>query len=153
MNPKTIRYYEDIGVLPRPRRTGSGYRTYGKADRERLTFILKARAIGLTLEEIGDILRLRSQGQPTCGHVLALLDRKIAGVDEQLRTLRDVRSDLLELRQYAIQNLPVDGAICGIIEHRDWPGPAAGPIETVRTRGRQLRRAGHVGSSHGGREQ
>lgn len=62
VNPKTIRYYEDIGALPRPRRTPAGYRQYGPADRERLAFILKARAIGLTLEEIGDILRLRDQG-------------------------------------------------------------------------------------------
>jgi MerR family transcriptional regulator, Zn(II)-responsive regulator of zntA len=121
INPKTIRYYEDIGVLPRPRRTPSGYRTYSEVDRDRLGFILKARAIGFTLEEIGDILRLRGRGERPCGHVLALLDRKIASIDEQLRALRDVRRQLLELRHSALENLPSEGAICGIIEHQDWP--------------------------------
>jgi len=64
LNPKTIRYYEDIGLMPEPPRTAAGYRLYGEVDRERLEFILKARAIGLTLEEIHQILALRSQGQP-----------------------------------------------------------------------------------------
>ena len=117
VNPRTIRYYEDIGVLPRPTRTPSGYRTYGRVDRERLGFILKARAIGLSLEEIANILQVRNEGQQPCAHVLALLERKMASIDEQLRTLRDVRRDLLELRHYAVQNLPDEGAICGIIEH------------------------------------
>lgn len=73
-----------------------------------LAFILKARAIGLTLEEIGDTLRLRDQGQQPCAHVLALLDRKVATIDQQMRALRDVRRDLLDLRQYAVHNLPAD---------------------------------------------
>jgi MerR family Zn(II)-responsive transcriptional regulator of zntA len=61
LNPKTIRYYESMALLPRPKRTRSGYRKYARADRDRLEFVLKARAIGLTLEDIGEILRLREQ--------------------------------------------------------------------------------------------
>ena len=52
LNPKTLRYYEQIGLLPAPQRSPSGYRLYTAADRERLDFIAKAKAIGLTLEEI-----------------------------------------------------------------------------------------------------
>jgi DNA-binding transcriptional MerR regulator len=137
VNPKTIRYYEDIGVLPQPPRTPAGYRMYASADRERLGFILKARAIGLTLEEIADILQLRNQGQQPCGHVLALLERKVGTIDRQLRALRDVRDELLELRRYAVQHMPAVGAICGIIEHREWPGasspsPAEAPADSGR---------------------
>ncbi len=117
LNPKTIRYYEEIGVLPQPRRTRAGYRLYGTADRERLRFIVKARAIGLTLEEIGDVLALRRRGERPCEHVLALLDRKIAGINQQLRTLKDVRQELVALRLQTARSLPAEGAVCGIIEH------------------------------------
>lgn len=124
LNPKTIRYYEAIGLLPEPQRTPAGYRLYDAADRERLQFILKARTIGLTLEEIAGILGLRRAGQRPCEHVLALLDRKIAGIDQQLRALQEVRRELVGLRDEATRDQPADGAICGIIEHRELLGGA-----------------------------
>jgi DNA-binding transcriptional MerR regulator len=116
LNPKTIRYYEEVGLLPEPPRTPAGYRLYAAADRERLSFILKARAVGLTLDEISAILAVRRMGQPPCEHVLGLLDRKIAGIDQQLRALRDVRQELVGLRQDADISLCADGSVCGIIE-------------------------------------
>jgi DNA-binding transcriptional MerR regulator len=68
LNPKTIRYYEDIGLLPQPKRSAAGYRLYDDADHERLRFILKAKAVGLSLEEISRILAICDQGQPPCKH-------------------------------------------------------------------------------------
>src|SRR5262249_36777979 len=118
LNPKTLRYYEQIGLLPAPRRTRAGYRLY-VADRERLGFILKARSIGLTLDEIVEILALQRQGQRPCGHVLTLLDRKGAAIDQQLRAREDVRRDPVTVRQEAADGIPADGAFCGIIEHRE----------------------------------
>jgi len=85
LNPKTLRYYEEISLLPAPRRMSSGHRLYNATDRQRLRFILKAKAIGLTLDEIREILTLRDRGESPCEHVLALLDRKLAKVDQQLR--------------------------------------------------------------------
>src|SRR5437867_11909146 len=52
MAAKTIRYYEEIGVLPIPRRTASGYRLYDKPGMKRLCFIWRARALGLTLQQL-----------------------------------------------------------------------------------------------------
>ena len=75
LNPKTIRYYEAIGLLPEPRRTPAGYRCYGVDDRERLRFIAQAKAIGLSLQEISEILAIRQAGNPPCRHVAAVLDR------------------------------------------------------------------------------
>ena len=117
---QTIRYYEDIGLLPEPRRTPAGYRLYGAADRERLAFILKAREIGLSLGEISEVLEVRRMGQSLCEHVLGLLDHKIeiAGIDKQLRALEDVRQELVSLRQDADTTQCADGTVCGIIEHR-----------------------------------
>ncbi|MBI2760685.1 MAG: heavy metal-responsive transcriptional regulator [Chloroflexi bacterium] len=91
LNPKTIRYYESIGLLPVPPRTEAGYRLYGAADRDRLRFIRKARAIGLTLDEIGQVLALRGEGRRPCEHVVTLLDAKLSAVDEHLRALGDFR--------------------------------------------------------------
>lgn len=54
---KTIRYYEDIGLLPHPPRTEGGYRRYGPEAADRLRFIRKAQALGLTLSEIRELGR------------------------------------------------------------------------------------------------
>ena len=126
LNPKTLRYYEDISLLPAPRRTPSGHRLYDATDRQRLRFILKARAIGLTLDEIREILILRDRGESPCEHVLVLLDRKLAKVDQQLRALVDFRQELIVLREEAADTIRPEGCICGIIEqhrmaHQDAP--------------------------------
>lgn len=116
LNPRTIRYYEAIGLLPAPKRTPSGYRLYDDADVERLRFIAKAKAIGLTLEEIAQILALRRDGEQPCGHVLAILDRKLAAVDEQLRMLLEFRRELGSLREEAASTMGANARVCGIIE-------------------------------------
>ena len=121
MNPKTIRYYEEIGLLPQPERTSAGYRLYGPEDRERLDFIIKARAIGLALDEIAQVLALRGRGERPCEHVLALLDRKIALVDEQVRALMDVREELVSLREEAVERVRAEARVCAIIEHHKRP--------------------------------
>jgi DNA-binding transcriptional MerR regulator len=117
LNPKTIRYYEAIGLLRPPRRTPSGYRLYDAAARERVRFILKAKAVGLTLEEIKQVLDVRSKGQQPCTHVLALLDQKLAAVDEQLRALSEFRRKLVALRSEAAATMRAEACVCGIIEY------------------------------------
>ncbi len=126
LNPKTIRYYEEIGLLPEPRRTASGYRAYGDADRQRLRFVLQARAIGLTLAEIREILGLRRRGRRPCEHVLALLDRKVVAIDEQLRALSDVRRELGALREEAAEAMRHSATVCAIIEHHGGSPERAG---------------------------
>ncbi len=98
------------------RRTTSGYHLHGVADRERLRFVLKAKAIGLTLEEIGVILALRRDGERPCEHVVALLDAKIASVDEQLRALAEFRRELVALREEASTTMAANACVCGVIE-------------------------------------
>lgn len=119
LNPKTIRYYEEINLLPEPRRTAAGYRVYAEADRERLGFILKAKAVGLTLEEIGELLALRQCGEQPCGHVRDLIARKLAAVDEQLHALAAFRGELLRLREVAAESIGDDAGVCAIIEHHE----------------------------------
>lgn len=116
VNTKTIRYYESIGLLPQPKRTESGYRLYGPADTERLAFIRKARAVGLTLEEIGEMLALRGQGTQPCGHLRDLVHQKLRAVDEQLLALKDFREVLVMLEAETSDTACGGGQVCGVIE-------------------------------------
>lgn len=118
LNQRTIRYYEKIKLLPKPQRTRSGYRLYGPLDEARLRFILRAKQIGLSLEEIREILALRDEGQRPCRHVLALVGRKLAAIDEQLRVLQDLRHELSSLKDGAAKALRTEGNVCSLIEGR-----------------------------------
>ncbi|MDQ7859732.1 MAG: heavy metal-responsive transcriptional regulator [Armatimonadota bacterium] len=116
LSPKTIRYYESLGLLPPPPRTPAGYRLYGSADEERLAFIARAKALGLSLAEIREVLDLHDAGTPPCDRVVAVLDRKLAMLDAQMRSLAARREALIALRRRAPARVGADGCICGIIE-------------------------------------
>ncbi len=124
---KTIRYYESIGLLPRPERSDGGYRLYGADDESRLAFIAKAKQLGLSLGEIGDILTLHDAGSAPCTHVLALVDDHIHRVDEALTQLTAFRTQLATLRSRARRQAgPKGAAVCRIIEHVERATPAVG---------------------------
>lgn len=134
INTKTIRYYEELGLLPTPARTSAGYRLYAPADLEQLRFIIKAKATGLTLEEIGEILALRREGLEPCEHVSAMLDRKLDAIDRQLQALTELREELIRLRDEAAAK-PSAGCVCGIIEQYDPQQPLSIPL-TFQATGR-----------------
>ena len=98
---KTIRYYEEIGVLPEPDRTANAYRDYSEDAVDRLTFVRDAQATGLSLAEIASILDLRSQGEATCHHVIELLERHLTALDRHIQTLRETRKKLTALTEQA----------------------------------------------------
>lgn len=66
LNPRTIRYYEMGGILPRAKRTETGYRIYSEDAVERMEFILKAKTLGLKLVEIKAIIDLYEKGEIPC---------------------------------------------------------------------------------------
>ena len=92
---KTIRYYEEIGVLPEPERAPNGYRAYAEDSIERLEFIKDAQATGLTLDEITTVLQLREQGESTCSHVTHLLDHHLQQLDMRIKSLHATRKRLV----------------------------------------------------------
>ncbi|MCH7608960.1 MAG: heavy metal-responsive transcriptional regulator [Chloroflexi bacterium] len=119
---KTIRFYEDAGLIRAAPRTESGYRIYEKADVERLGFIRSAKRLGMSLEEIRGVLQLHDLNEPTCVHVRALLDDKIARIELALKELRDFRRELASLRDKAgdLEDCcPTGGNICGIVERSE----------------------------------
>lgn len=117
LNTKTIRYYEDIGVMPTPERTASGYRIYGEDAIERLTFIKTAQRLGITLDEVREILALRDRGEPPCSYVREVLRRQVAEIDERMRELEALRSELVALDESADDLAAGQPGGCGIIDH------------------------------------
>lgn len=93
VSPKAIRFYEEVGLLPRPYRSEGGYRLYPSEAVELLRFIRIAQGLGLKLAEIKDILDHRREGWP-CDYVGQLVKEKIAGLDEEMARLRQSRERL-----------------------------------------------------------
>ncbi|HEY2444716.1 MAG TPA: helix-turn-helix domain-containing protein [Rhizomicrobium sp.] len=88
VNIETIRYYEKIGVMPKPARSAGGYRLYTAAHLKRLTFIRRGRELGFTLNELRDLLRLVDGHTYTCGEVRALTLDHVAGIRRKIADLR-----------------------------------------------------------------
>lgn len=98
LNPKTIRYYETIGLLPKAGRNGAGYRTYDEQDRLRLSFIRRAKRLSFSLNDIRALLRLQQAGSPPCEQVLDLLEQKLHLLDQQIAELQAFRAILASLQ-------------------------------------------------------
>ena len=98
---KTIRYYENIGLIPEPARAPNGYRDYQEQAVDRLQFIKDAQATGLTLTEISSILELRSEGHGTCDHAAALLEQHLTNLDHHIEELKQARTQLADLAERA----------------------------------------------------
>lgn len=117
VNPKTIRYYEGIGVLPEPARTASGYRAYDEADLDRLVFVKTAQRLGITLDEVREILAFRDRGEQPCGYVRNVLRRERAHIDQRIAELQGLRSELAALEALANEIPDKTGVVCKLIEH------------------------------------
>jgi DNA-binding transcriptional MerR regulator len=117
VNPRTIRYYESIRLLPPAQRTPSGYRDYGEDDVERMIFIRTAQRLGMSLDEIQEILAVRERGERPCSYVLEVLRQQVADIDRRIADLQRLRADLITLDS-EVNNLPENEArYCRIIDH------------------------------------
>jgi DNA-binding transcriptional MerR regulator len=87
---KALRLYELRGILPKPRRTQSGYRVYPPDVLGVLHFVTQARRLGLTLKEISHIVALRCANPGPCVHVRGLLEQKLADLDNLQQELRTI---------------------------------------------------------------
>lgn len=93
-NTKTIRFYEDAGVLPPPARTPTGHRDYGPETADRLHFIRRCQAAGLSLREVRQILAVRDGGEAPCGHVRRVLGERLDRVRAQIAELITLEAHL-----------------------------------------------------------
>ena len=97
VTPRTIRYYEDLGLLGPHERAGQGFRYYTEAELGRLKKIDALKQMGLSLEEIGEVLPLYCDdptGMRGKRRLLEILQRQLAETDEKIATLQQFRSEL-----------------------------------------------------------
>lgn len=94
VNIETIRYYERIGVMPRPRRTEGGHRAYDDDQLKRLHFVRRGRELGFSLDEVRAMLRLVDDGALTCGEIHAMTVAHLADVKRKIADLRRLETVL-----------------------------------------------------------
>ncbi len=113
VSAKMIRYYEEIGLVPKPARRDSGYRDYAEADVHRLRFIRRARDLGFTVEQIGDLLGLWSDRSRASASVKALA---LGHVEELRRKMAEIQGMIATLEGLAQSCHGDDRPDCPIIE-------------------------------------
>jgi DNA-binding transcriptional MerR regulator len=96
--PKTLRFYEQIGVLATPVRTSSGYRDYEESAITRIQFIKASQSIGLSLAEVRNLLRIRDEGVSPCTAAIELLDQHLLEIKRKIRELTGLKKNIAELR-------------------------------------------------------
>ena len=119
VNPKTIRYYEDIGLIPQPARRPSGYRTYGPDDVDRISFIRRAQRLGLSLDEIREVLAFREDGERPCDFVLRAVRRHAAEVEQRIAELTHLRHELADLIERAEESTETPARYCHLLDPAD----------------------------------
>ena len=117
--PKTLRFYEDSGVLPTPARMSNGYRDYDPETLARLRFVRRAQSAGLTLREIRDILTTHDRRAAPCDQVVTMLTEHLSQVRDKIRELTSLESNLVALLSRAERGHPQtadDASVCWILE-------------------------------------
>jgi DNA-binding transcriptional MerR regulator len=121
----TIRYYERAGLLPPPRRTPAGYRTYDVLAVDRLRFIQGAQRLGLRLADIRDLLSVRDTGSCACGPAEDLLAQRLAEVDAEIARLSALRHEMLAMLD------GLTGADCPPPAPGTWFPPSEGEVKPM----------------------
>jgi len=113
VSPRTVRFYEALGLLPPPRRSEGGYRLYGQEDLRRLRFVRRARELGLSLAEVR---RLLERDCP-CDEARELLERRLRELEARMEELAALRRRLRRLLdEWEIIEAPSEPCFCPRIE-------------------------------------
>jgi len=96
---KTIRYYEDVGLIPPARRTESGYRDYDDRDLATLRFVQRSRSLGFSVKDVGALLALWHDNARASAEVKALAADHVSEIDRKLAELKSMRRTLVDLME------------------------------------------------------
>lgn len=110
---QTIRYYEQIGLMPKPARTAGGQRRYGADLLQRLLFIRRARDLGFPVEDIRSLLELASQPEQPCGSVDAIAATHLSAIEAKITALQSLRRDVSDMLKGCVKTRIAD---CRIID-------------------------------------
>lgn len=114
VNKETIRYYERIGLIPKPYRTDSGYRMYSKQVVDRLNFIKRMQELGFTLNEIDKLLGVVDRDEAKCRDTYNFTIDKIEDIQQKIRDLKRIEQMLITLKESCPDNKDIYN--CPIIE-------------------------------------
>lgn len=138
-NIETVRYYEQVGLLPPPPRSAGGHRLYGKDLVKRLIFIRKSRELGFTLEEIRELLRLVDGRKYTCAQVETLAHEHVKDIRRKIADLKRLKTVLEAMASQCsggtIPECPIIDALFDpktqLSLPKALPRPRAGPREAA----------------------
>jgi len=122
---RTIRFYEQAGLLPAPPRTAGGYRSYDDDAVIRLRFVRSAQTLGLSLAEIAEVLRIRDYQGPPCTYVAELLGAHIHALTTRIAELTALRDELDTRMPPGALPDPTrchSDQVCYLIENDEAPG-------------------------------
>ncbi len=114
INIETIRYYERRGLISRPPRPLSGYRQYPDETVKRIDFIKRAKELGFSLKETGDLLSLRVDPTTSCSDIKIRAETKIEHIEEKINTLQKMKNALVDVSRACSGSGPISE--CPILE-------------------------------------
>lgn len=119
---KTIRYYEEVGLLPSPSRSENNYRWYDQRDVERLRLVAGARKLDLSHDDIREILALRNNHASPCGVLLERIAQKADGIAGHIQTLRQLERELRDLHTlgltFSTSDLEENHRVCRLVSEK-----------------------------------
>lgn len=125
VNIETIRYYERIGVLPKPARQSNGRRTYSPVDARRLGFVRHARDLGFDLSSIRELLALQEQPEASCDDASRIAQAQLEAVESRIARLLKLRDELnhmvTECRRGRVSECRVIEALTSLTESSSGP--------------------------------
>jgi MerR family mercuric resistance operon transcriptional regulator len=116
-NPETIRYYERVGLLPATGRKPNGYRDFGTAEVRQLRFIVRGRALGFSLQEIGELLTLSARSDLPCDQVEQIARQQLTSVRKRIDELQRVAAELEALTQSCARSSRRNCTILDALQH------------------------------------
>lgn len=116
---ETIRYYEQIELLPTPRRTAGGYRIYTAEHVRRLTFIRRSRELGLSVDSVRELLSLTNDRLRPCARVDRLVREHIHELDHRIAGLDRIRRALHKLADSCRGGRVAECGILGLLQESD----------------------------------
>lgn len=119
VSPKTIRFYEEMGVLPPPKRLPNGYRAYNETDVARLELAAGMRQLDFALDDIGEIIAMRDRREAPCRVVLDLMQQKADEIAQRIQELQDLAAELRILytlgRTFPTDDVEGKNCVCHLV--------------------------------------